>query len=263
MKWVCFHNPNKWSKLADMNLLALLFIGILQSSSPDSPVSIRCELDTELPLEEIYVSVEERREVKATPQHKGKNGGTVIFTDLPEGDLHLLFYREAFLTGRVEVASAKRGELIRLKVRLVEGNAILLDDYRIRGVNGISSPKVGAAVSTSPPDAAFPPPPPRASPTAHSPSPAVTSSQTCPPTGEPVTLSGRVVRIIDNDSFEFLSGLRSYIVYLGSATRFQGSGARIQNRDLRQNQALTVKGTVAAGPEDDCSIGAKEIQPKP
>ena len=69
-----------------------------------------------------------------------------------------------------------------------------------------------------------------------------------------------MARIIDNDSFELQSGRLSYVVYIGSATRFQGSRERLQRSDLREGQSLTIKGNVAAGPEGDCSVGAKQIQ---
>ncbi len=251
-----------------MSLVALFLIGILQYPHSDLPVTIRCELDTELPLAEISVSVEEKREASVTPQSKGETGNMVTLTELPEGDLHLLFYHEATLCGKVAVTDARRGELIRLKVRLVTGNAILLDEYRIRGVSGFSTPRADSPVSgsppvtTSPPSSASTPPPGLTSPTPAS-LPKAISSDPCPAPGEPITLSGKVVRIIDNDSFELQSGLLSYVVYIGSATRFRGSRQTLQRSDLRENQSLTIKGTVAAGPEDECSIGAKEIQRKP
>jgi hypothetical protein len=224
-----------------MSLVALILLGVLQYSDPDLPVTIRCELDTELPLAEISVSVEEKREATVAPGSKGQSGNMVTLTELPEGDLHLLFYHEASLCGKVGVTDARRGELIRLKVRLVTSNAILLDEIRIRGVSGFSTPKADTPVTVSPPVS-------------------VISSGPCPPPGEPITLSGKVGRIIDNDSFELQSGLVSYVVYIGSATRFRGSRERLQKGDLRVNQSLTIKGTVAAGPEGECSIGAKQIQ---
>ena len=82
----------------------------------------------------------------------------------------------------------------------------------------------------------------------------------CPAPGESVTLRGKVLRIIDNDSFEFQSGPWTYIVYVGTATRMGRGGKKPRVSDFRENQALEVRGTVAAGPDDECSVGANQIE---
>ena len=82
----------------------------------------------------------------------------------------------------------------------------------------------------------------------------------CPNAGEAMTLKGKILRVIDNDSFELQSGPWAYTVYIGSATRIHRGLATIRKDQLKRSQPVTVKGTVAAGPEGDCSIGAKEIE---
>ena len=105
-----------------MKLTAILLLLVLQSSEPRLPVTIRCEIDTELPITEIAVSLQEKRELNETPKALD-NGGTVTLSDLPSGDLHLLFFRGTSLLGEVEVPSTEEGEFIRVEVRLVEGNS--------------------------------------------------------------------------------------------------------------------------------------------
>jgi hypothetical protein len=74
-----------------------------------------------------------------------------------------------------------------------------------------------------------------------------------------MTLKGKMIRVIDNDSFEMQSGPWTYIVYVGSATRIHKGGTVLALSDIAENQAMTVKGTVAAGPKGECSIGAKDV----
>jgi hypothetical protein len=239
-----------------MRLTTLVLLLIVQVSEPRLPVTIRCDIDTELPITEIEVSLQEKRELSETPKALEKGGGTVTISELPSGDLHLLFFRGPSLLGKVEVPSAEEGELIRIKVRLVEGNAILLDEFRVRGVSGTAGTSEDTQSSTKETEApsirvyppSSPPPPPKTPSTSH-----------CPDAGEPMTLKGKMIRVIDNDSFEMQSGPWTYIVYVGSATRIHRGGTVLALADIAENQAMTVKGTVAAGPEGECSIGAKDV----
>ncbi|HLE21495.1 MAG TPA: hypothetical protein VJB88_10295, partial [Vicinamibacteria bacterium] len=52
-------------------LAVAMFALALQSSSFRSPVTVRCELDTDLPLDEIRVSLNEKPELKAVAQSDG------------------------------------------------------------------------------------------------------------------------------------------------------------------------------------------------
>jgi len=240
-----------------MNFTALVFLFLSHApfQEPESRVTVRCELDTEFALTEISVSVEEKREVSITPEADGE----LILQDLPEGDLQLLFYHNESLLGRVEVSSTKRGDFIRLVVRLVEGNAILLDESRVRGVSEVTSSQ--KSLKPAKPKSPLPTSPPTSSSIPKRKAPP-DSSTTCPAVGDTVTLEGRLVRLIDNDSFELLSGRSSYVIYTGKATRFRRGSLRIQRSDLQPGQLLSVEGRVAAGPVGECSIGARQIQMK-
>jgi hypothetical protein len=244
-----------------MSVTTFLLLLTFQAAEARLPVTVRCVLDTELPLPEITVSLEEKREVSASPKLQGQEAGTVTLADLPSGDLHLLFYRNQSLIGRVKLTATERGEFIRLRIRLVEGNAILLDELRIQGVSEMS-PRTGQTTpgKTDPKAPALEIYPP-ASPSLREPS-AKTVPEHCPAPGEPVTLKGKVVRVIDNDSFELQSGPWTYVIYIGSSTRMgRGSAGKILRvGDLGKNQALLIRGTVAAGPDDECSIGASRIE---
>ena len=235
-----------------LTILAFLFVSHASFQAAESRVTVQCELDTEFALTEISVSVEEKREVSMTPEADGE----LILHDLPEGDLHLLFYRRESLLGRVEVSSTRRGDFIRLVVRLVEGNAILLDESRVRGVSEVSYP--GKSLPPSRPKQEPPPSEPSSSthPTRKAPA---GSSMPCPAVGDTVAVEGRLVRLIDNDSFELLSGRNSYVIYMGKATRLRRGSVSLRKRDLQPGQVLSVEGRVAAGPRGECSIGARQI----
>jgi len=231
------------------------------------PVTVQLELDTELPLGEVSVSVEEKRELREIPNPREAGGGIVTLRDLPEGNLHLLFYRQSALLGKIVLSSAEKGQFIRIKVRLVDGNAILLDEFRIRGVSDLEEGKeppvsprpssMSPTTSTSSVPAASPAPSRPSTPPTRAPS---GQQMPCPNAGEAMTLKGKILRIIDNDSFELQSGPWAYTVYIGSATRIHRGLANIRKDQIKESQPVTVKGTVAAGPEGDCSIGAKEIE---
>jgi hypothetical protein len=226
-----------------MNLTALAFLFVSHASfqAAESRVTVQCELDTEFALTEISVSVEEKREVKMTPEADGE----LILRDLPEGDLQLLFYHNESLLGRVEVSSTRRGDFIRLVVRLVEGNAILLGESRVRGVSEVASSEKSLTPSSS-----------SSIPARKAPA---DSSMPCPAVGDTVTVDGRLVRLIDNDSFEILSGRNSYVIYMGKATRLRRGSVSLRKSDLQPGQVLSVEGRVAAGPRGECSIGARQI----
>ena len=86
------------------------------------------------------------------------------------------------------------------------------------------------------------------------------TSSTCPAPGDTITRTGKLSRIIDNDSFELVwSDRRNYVVYVGSATRVKRGSRLVTSSALREGLGILVKGTVAAGPEDECSIGAREV----
>jgi hypothetical protein len=239
-----------------MKLTTFVLLLIFQASEPRPPITIRCDIDTELPITEIEVSLQEKRELSETPKALENGGGTVTLSELPSGDLHLLFFRGSSLLGKVEVPSAEKGELIRIKVRLVEGNAILLDEFRVRGVSGTAGSSEDTKSSKKESESRSI----KVYPLSSSPSqPKTPSTSHCPDTGEPMTLRGKMVRVIDNDSFEMQSGPWTYIVYVGTATHIHRGGTVLALADIAENQALTVKGTVAAGPEGECSIGAKDV----
>jgi hypothetical protein len=253
-----------------MKLSTVLLLLTLQTSEPRLPVTIRCEIDTDLPITEIQVSLQEKRELNETPEAREK-GGIVTLSDLPSGDLHLLFFRGPSLLGKVEVPSTEEGEYIRIAVRLVEGNAILLDDFRVRGVSEMTSaneafgpPQAKSDSSTvakreREPEAVELHPPKASSKPRSPPSP----PGHCPSPGEPLTLRGRMRRLIDNDSFEMQSGPWTYVVYVGTATRIHRGRTNLELADITDNQTLTVQGSVAAGPDGECSIGARDIAIRP
>ncbi len=255
-----------------MKIAVLTFLLASQPVETLSPATVQCELDTELTLTELSVTVEEKREISETPHRRDAGGGIVTLRNLPEGNLRLLFYRQSSLLGKINLTHVEKGQFIRIKVRLVDGNAILLDEFRIRGVSGVDERS-----HSSPPSQPKPVSPPRTE--SSSPTPPATSSvptnskrtttsappisgqsTPCPETGELMTLRGTILSIIDNDSFELQSGPWTYTVYIGSATRLHRGRATIQRNQLKENQPVTVKGNVAAGPEGDCSIGAKEVE---
>jgi hypothetical protein len=157
-----------------MKLIAAFLLIALQASEPRLPVTIRCEIDTQLPVSEIKVSIEEKREVSETPKAREEGGGTVTLSKLPPGDLLLLFFRDTSLLGKVRVPSAEEGEFIRVVVRLVEGNAILLDEFRVRGVSEMVSSgeetRSGKMKSESRSVEIYPPSPPTKRPKTSSPS---------------------------------------------------------------------------------------------
>jgi hypothetical protein len=250
---------------------------LLQTIEPLLPVTVQCALDTELPLSEIRVRVEEKRELRETP---GLDG-VLTLRDLPAGDLNVVFYWNEDTLGQVSLSRARLGDFIRIRVRLVEGNAILLEEFRVKGVSdsrasGTVSPVTAAPSDALAPDARSPTreispaPAPAPQPTVDSALPVGAppsqpirlqpASSGCPAPDEPINLDGVVVRIIDNDSFELeTSERRRFIVYVGTATKLRPSGGRISARDLKPNERVRVRGVGAAGPEDECSVGAREI----
>ncbi len=239
-----------------MPSIFLLLLHLLQTSGPLLSVTIRCDIHTEIPLSEIRVSVEEKREMSLTPRKQGENG-RVTLQELPDGDLHLLFYRDDERLGGVEVKAAGKGDFIRLKIRLVEGNAILLDEYRVRGISGVQpagpnpEPIQSEPATTTVQSRSL---------TTTVPSPPQRSSRTsCPAAGESVTLRGKLTRIIDRDAFELHSGSLTYTVYIGAATEIHRGGQKLPRTELAEQQSLVVRGTVAAGPKDECSVGAKSV----
>lgn len=223
-------------------LAVAMFALALQSSSFRSPVTVRCELDTDLPLDEIRVSLNEKPELKAVAQ----SDGSLTLPSLPEGDLHLSFFQKDASLGEVAIRATESGDFIRLRVRLVPGNAILLDEFRIRGLSDTPEPssKSAAQVQGEADEA------PRL----------LTAPSRCPAPGEAVSVTGTLTRIIDHDAFELQTSNRQiYVVYVGTATRLQRGSTRFDYADLEKGMRLLLKGTVAAGPEEECSIGAKEI----
>jgi hypothetical protein len=257
-----------------MQLATTLLLLTLPLSQFEPPVTVSCHLDTELPLAEIRVSIAEMREREGVPEHEG----VVTLPGLPAGDIHLSFFQREILLGEIEIRSANEGEFIRLKVRLVTGNAILLDEFRVKGVSGASTPPTKSFSVATPvknvkdvpsrtvseptsvqetdprPKPQLSRPPPQAT------RPAKSSSSKCPEPGDTVTRTGKLSRIIDNDSFELLgSDRRSYVVYVGSATRLKRGSTLVAYNALREGLGVLVKGTVAAGPKDECSIGAREV----
>lgn len=255
-----------------MTFAVLAFLLASQTAETLAPITVQCELDTEIPLNELSATVEEKRELSRIPRPLPEGGGIVTLHNLPDGNLHLLFYRGASLLGKINLTYVEKGQFIRIKVRLVEGNAILLDEFRIRGVSDIDAQPQAPAPSQTKPV-----PRPRSLPVA--PTPPTTSStpytsksttttappssgQTtpCPETGKPMTLRGNIVTLIDNDSFELRSGPWTYTVYIGSATRLHRGRETIDKNQLKEGLPVTVEGHVAAGPKGDCSIGAKEIE---
>ncbi|MEE9180393.1 MAG: hypothetical protein V3U22_05800 [Vicinamibacteria bacterium] len=248
-----------------MQLATTLLLLTLQGSQFEPPVTVRCELDTELPLEEIRVSIAEKRETEGFHE---PNGG-VMLPGLPAGDIHLSFFQRGILLGDIEIRSANHGDFVRLKIRLVTGNAILLDEFRVKGVSperGTLAKPLSVAsantIRTSPESDSVQKSEP-AEPVLSRPRPprsAKKSSSQCPDPGDSITRTGKLSRIIDNDSFELLgSARRSYVVYVGSATRLKRGSTLVAYSALREGLGILVKGTVAAGPEDECSIGAREV----
>ncbi len=221
----------------------LVFLLLFQNTQSRLPVTIRCELDTELVLADIKVSVEEKREVSAIPQ----TDSSVILRDLPDGNVNLVFFYRKIRVGEIEIKNTRQGEYIRVKARLVEDNVIFLEEFRIKGVDEYSTPETENGNPSSPSSSRRP-----SSTSSKSPS-------TCPEPDDPVALKGNIVRIIDNDSFEFESSTRSYIIYVGTATRLHRGGTSLHYGDLKKSLRLSIKGTVAAGPVGECSIGAKDI----
>ena len=69
-----------------MQLATTLLLFALQGSQFEPPVTVRCQLDTELPLDEIRVSIAEMREREGVPEPNG----SVTFRGLPAGDIHVL-----------------------------------------------------------------------------------------------------------------------------------------------------------------------------
>ncbi len=247
-----------------MQLATTLLLLTLQGSQFEPPVTVRCELDTELPLEEIRVSIAEKRETEGVPE---PNGG-VMLPGLPAGDIHLSFFQRGILLGNIEIRSADQGDFVRLKIRLVTGNAILLDEFRVKGVSGergTSAKPISVASATT---LRTPPQPtsveksePLTEPILSRPLPPRSANKSqCPDPGDSITRTGKLSRIIDNDSFELQgSDRRSYVVYVGSATRLKRGSTLVAYSALREGVDIFVKGTVAAGPEDECSIGAREV----
>jgi hypothetical protein len=239
-----------------MTTIVFLLLSMLQTSGPLLSVAIRCDIDTEIPLTEIRVSVEEKREMSLTPLRRGGNGRVTI-QELPDGDLHLIFYRDDEQLGKIEVKSARKGDFIRLKVRLVEGNAILLSENRVRGVSGAHT--AGSTPEPIPEEPATTTVPSRSTTSTIAPSPNGVSRPSCPAPGESVTLRGKLTRIMDRDSFELHTGSGTYTVYIGAATEIHRGGRDLPRNELAEQQSLVVRGTVAAGPKDECSIGAKSV----
>ena len=247
-----------------MNLAPTLLLITLLVTQFEPPVTVRCQLDTELPLEEIRVSIAEMREREGMPE----GDGAITLSGLPSGDIHLTFFQGEVALGEIEIRSANDGEFIRLKVRLVTGNAILLDEFRVKGVSGDGSePRKGtfSAATVSEPTRVVEqntqrPPPQASRPSSPVTRPPKRSSSKCPTPGDAITRTGKLSRIIDNDSFELTgSDRRDYVVYVGSATRMKRGSSLVANSALREGLGILVKGTVAAGPEDECSIGAREV----
>ena len=164
---------------------------------------IRCQLDTELPLEELRISVAEKRELDEPIE----SNGSVTLSGLPEGDLHLWFLQDEERLGEIKINAAKSGELIRLEIRLVTGNAILLEEFRITGLTETSSP--APSPPTSPVDHTQ---------TIDQTSDGETASSHCPAPGETFSRTGALTRVIDRDAFELQGDdRRLYTIYIGSS----------------------------------------------
>lgn len=239
-----------------MSFTAILLILTIQTSEIPISATVRCRIDTDLPLDQISVTVKEKREVEERPRARGGSEGQVAIGELPEGDVNLLFYFGDSQLGKIKLSSVARGEVIKIKVRLVEGNAILLDEYRIKGVTEsaravVSSPIENPKPAEEPPQTKRVGAPPLRSRSG--------TTDYCPAPGEPLTLTGELIRIIDRDSFELRSGPRNYVIYPGSATQFHGSSTVTGSSDLRVGMTLVVEGTVAAGPKGECSLGARDV----
>jgi hypothetical protein len=65
---------------------------------------------------------------------------------------------------------------------------------------------------------------------------------------------------MDRDAFELQTRSGTYTVYIGAATEIHRGGRSLLRQDLAEQQTLVVRGTVAAGPMDECSIGAKSVE---
>lgn len=227
-----------------MVTVILLLISLQSSVPPQADTSgelprpvMECRLDTELPLDELWVTVDEKRELRAVPGADSE----VTLENLPEGDLRLSFYRGEDLLGKVEIENVERGQVIRVTVRLVPANAILLQELRVSGVEG-------RIVESEP------------SPTPQTELGRPISSPSCPPLDSRVIVAGLVERVLDNDSFELSTDERNYVVYAGRATVLRRSPrGRITFHELESGMRVSVKGHIAAGPEDECSVGATEI----
>jgi hypothetical protein len=206
---------------------------------------VHCRLDTELPLDELRVSVTEKRELDEPVEPEGE----VTLSGLPEGELHLVFFHNETRLGEIEIGSAESGELIRLKIRLVAGNAILLEESRISGLSETTSRPPSTPASPVDNSRTIDP----KTRLARGPS-------YCPPAGEVISRSGNVTRIIDREAFEIEGeDRRLYVVYVGSATRLTQGSVSLDYADLLKGMRVNIRGTVAAGPEDQCSIGARQI----
>ena len=184
---------------------------------------IRCQLDTELPLDELRISVAEKRELDEPIE----SNGSVTLSGLPEGDLHLWFLQDEERLGEIKINAAKSGELIRLEIRLVTGNAILLEEFRITGLTETSSP--APSPPTSPVDHTQ---------TIDQTSDGETASSHCPAPGETFSRTGALTRVIDRDAFELQGDdRRLYTIYIGSATRLQEGSARLDYAGSRGRHA--------------------------
>jgi hypothetical protein len=245
-----------------MNLAAALFLSLAQAGDPLLPVTVSCLVDTELPLAEIRATVREKRELSVSPSPSGK----LTLRDLPEGELHLLFYRNETPLGEVTLGGARLGQFIQIKVRLVEGNAILLEELRVKGVSGEEA--TGSVTPLPVPAPASPAPvSPTPLPLPSTPAPLnapsgleAKPSSRCPSPEQPVDEEGVVLRVIDNDSFELETRAhRRLTAYAGSAARLRPSGAPVNVRSLKPGQRLRLVGAGAAGPEGECSVGVREI----
>ena len=251
--------------VAGMSLLILLYLAIAsQVGEPLLPITVLCALDTSLPYETLRVTVEEKREIREVPTPQGG----LTLRDLPAGDLHLLFHQNDTRIGTVTIRHAEFGQFIQIKVRLVEGNAILLEDSRVKGVS-VDGPGSIVGVPRGPFLPAPAPAPAAPSVPAKPDAPVLDAapisspqavSRNCPAADERVDLEGVVTRVVDNDSLVLEdSRRRSFTIYLGTATRLRPGGGTAKMSLFRTGQRVSVSGAGAAGPDGECSVGAREI----
>jgi len=73
-------------------------------------------------------------------------------------------------------------------------------------------------------------------------------------------LTGTITRIIDHDTFAICGDEGAlYVIYVGSATRLTPEATALQYADLTQNMRVSIRGSVAADPAKQCSVGARQV----